>query len=128
MRRFTAALFLLGLAVLVAAIYQQMNLVVTPLAGDAINASAGQQVGAGNIVTAVVLASRGFDTLLELTILFTAATAGGPVLGKPRADVRRDSDAGFMLQAAVAPFFSSLFVLGLSLLFFGSLQALAVSP
>jgi len=82
MRRFTAALFLLGLAVLVAAIYQQMNLVVTPLAGDAINASAGQQVGAGNIVTAVVLAFRGFDTLLELTILFTAATAGGDAGGR----------------------------------------------
>jgi len=98
MRRFTSALFLAGLAVLVAAVYQQMNLAVTPLAGDAINASAGQQVGAGNIVTAVVLAFRGFDTLLELTILFTAATVGGLVLGKPRADAPRDPDAGFILQ------------------------------
>jgi multisubunit Na+/H+ antiporter MnhB subunit len=46
MRRITSALFLAGLVVLMAAIYQPMNLVVTPLAGDAINASAGQQVGA----------------------------------------------------------------------------------
>ena len=121
MRRLTSALFLTGLAVLMAAIYQQMDLVVTPLAGDAINASAAQQVGAGNIVTAVVLAFRGFDTLLELTILFTAATAAGLVLGKPRADAPRDPDAGFILQAGADLFFPLLLVVGLYIILHGHL-------
>jgi len=121
MRRVTSALFLAGLAILVAAIYQHLNLAVTPLAGDAINVSAGQQVGAGNIVTAVVLAFRGFDTLLELTILFTAATAGGLVLGKPRADAPRDPDAGFILQAGADLFFPLLLVVGLYIILHGHL-------
>jgi multicomponent Na+:H+ antiporter subunit B len=121
MRRITSTLFLVGLAVLVAAVYQQMNLLVTPLAGDAINASAGQQVGAGNIVTAVVLAFRGFDTLLELTILFTAATVGGLVLGKPRVDAPRDPDAGFILQAGADLFFPLLLVVGLYIILHGHL-------
>ena len=121
MRRFTSALFLAGLAVLVAAVYQQMNLAVTPLAGDAINAGAVQQVGAGNIVTAVVLAYRGFDTLLELTILFTAATAGGLVLGRPRAGAPRDPDAGFILQAGADLLFPLLLVVGLYIILHGHL-------
>jgi multicomponent Na+:H+ antiporter subunit B len=121
MRRLTSALFLVGLAILVAAVYQQMNLLVTPLAGDAINVSAGQQVGAGNIVTAVVLAFRGFDTLLELTILFTAATAAGLVLGKPRADAPRDPDAGFILQTGADLFFPLLLVVGLYIILHGHL-------
>ena len=121
MRRFTSALFLVGLAVLVAAVYQQMNLTVTPLVGDAINAGAGPQVGAGNIVTAVVLAFRGFDTLLELTILFTAATVGGLVLGKPGPDARRDPDAGFILQAGADLFFPLLLVVGLYIILHGHL-------
>jgi multicomponent Na+:H+ antiporter subunit B len=78
-------------------------------------------VGAGNIVTAVVLAFRGFDTLLELTILFTAATAGGLVLGKPRADAPRDPDAGFILQAGADLFFPLLLVVGLYIILHGHL-------
>jgi multicomponent Na+:H+ antiporter subunit B len=121
MQRLTSALFLLGLAVLLAAVYQQMNLTVTPLAGDAINASAAQQVGAGNIVAAVVLAFRGFDTLLELTILFTAATAAGLVLGRPRAEAARDPDAGFILQAGADLLFPLLLVVGLYIILHGHL-------
>ncbi|MEN8762190.1 MAG: sodium:proton antiporter, partial [Thiogranum sp.] len=84
MRRLSSAVFLLGLGLLIAVIFQTMEFgSVAPIAGQAINAAAAEQVGAANFVTAVVLAYRGFDTLLELTILFTAATAGGLVLGKP---------------------------------------------
>ena len=80
MRRLSSALFVLGLGVLIAAVFQTVELdSVAPIAGQAINAAAADQVGAANFVTAVVLAYRGFDTLLELTILFTAATAGGLV-------------------------------------------------
>jgi multicomponent Na+:H+ antiporter subunit B len=121
MARFTSALFLIGLAVLATAIYQQMNLAVMPLAGDAINASAADQVGAANIVTAVVLAFRGFDTLLELTILFAAATVGGLVLGTPRAGASRDPDAGLVLQAGANLLFPLLLVVGLYIIMHGHL-------
>ena len=100
MRRISSALFLLGLGLLIAMIFQTMEFgSVAPLVGQAINATAAEQVGAANFVTSVVLGYRGFDTLLELTILFTAATAGGLVLGKPRAGAARDPDSGFILRA-----------------------------
>ena len=122
MRRFTSALFLLGLALLMVAIFRNIEFgMAVPLAGQAINAAAPEQVGAANIVTSVVLAYRGFDTLLELTILFTAATAGGLVLGKPRPDAVRDPDAGFILQAGADLFFPLLLVVGLYIILHGHL-------
>jgi len=122
MRRLSSALFLLGLGLLVAAIFQTMKFGnVAPIAGQAINAVAAQQVGAANFVTAVVLGYRGFDTLLELTILFTAATAGGLVLGKPRAGASHDPDSGFILRAGADLFFPLLLVVGLYIILHGHL-------
>jgi multicomponent Na+:H+ antiporter subunit B len=122
MQRLSSALFLLGLGVLIAAILGTMELGnVSPLAGDAINAAAADQVGAANFVTAVVLGYRGFDTLLELTILFTAATAGGLVLGKRRKDARRDPDSGFILRAGADLFFPLLLVVGIYIILHGHL-------
>jgi multicomponent Na+:H+ antiporter subunit B len=122
MQRLSSALFLLGLGVLIAAILGTMQLGnVSPLAGDAINAAAADQVGAANFVTAVVLGYRGFDTLLELTILFTAATAGGLVLGKRRKDARRDPDSGFILRAGADLFFPLLLVVGIYIILHGHL-------
>jgi len=122
MQRFTSALFLLGLGLLIAAIFQHMDFSGTlPIAGDAINAAAAQQTGAANFVTAVVLGYRGFDTLLELTILFTAATAGGLVLGKPRTGAKHDPQAGFILRAGADLFFPLLLVVGLYIIVHGHL-------
>jgi multicomponent Na+:H+ antiporter subunit B len=122
MRRLSSALFLLGLGLLVAAIFQTMEFgSVAPIAGQAINAAAAEQVGAANFVTAVVLGYRGFDTLLELTILFTAATAGGLVLGKPRTGASRDPDSGFILRAGADLFFPLLLVVGLYIILHGHL-------
>jgi multicomponent Na+:H+ antiporter subunit B len=122
MQRLSSALFLLGLGVLIAAILRTMELgSVSPLAGDAINAAAADQVGAANFVTAVVLGYRGFDTLLELTILFTAATAGGLVLGKRKKDARRDPDSGFILRAGADLFFPLLLVVGIYIILHGHL-------
>ena len=122
MRRLSSALFLLGLGLLIAAIFQTMEFgSVAPIAGQAINAVAAEQVGAANFVTSVVLAYRGFDTLLELTILFTAATAGGLVLGKPRAGASRDPDSGFILRAGADLFFPLLLVVGLYIILHGHL-------
>jgi len=122
MRRLSSALFLLGLGLLIAAIFQTMEFgSVAPIAGQAINAVAADQVGAANFVTAVVLGYRGFDTLLELTILFTAATAGGLVLGKPAAGASRDPDSGFILRAGADLFFPLLLVVGLYIILHGHL-------
>jgi multicomponent Na+:H+ antiporter subunit B len=122
MYRFTSALFLLGLGLLIAAIFQQMALPgAAPIVGQAINEAAAQQTGAANFVTAVVLGYRGFDTLMELTILFTAATAGGLVLGKSRTTTRHDPEAGFILRAGADLFFPLLLVVGLYIILHGHL-------
>ena len=121
MAKFTSAILLLGRCSLGFAIYQQMDLLVTPLVGDAINTVSAGQVGAGNIVTSVVLAYRGFDTLLELTILFTAATVGGLVLGKPRDGAKSEPDAGFILQAGADLLFPLLLMVGLYIILHGHL-------
>ena len=122
MRRISSALFLLGLGLLIAAIFKHLHFgAAAMLVGQAIDANAPAQIGAANIVTSVVLGYRGFDTLLELTILFTAATATGLVLGKPKPDSPRDPDAGFILQAGADLFFPLLLVVGLYIIFHGHL-------
>lgn len=122
MRRLTSLLFLLGLLLLMLAIYQQMDFrLVTGNVGQAINAVSAEQVGAANIVTSVVLGYRGFDTLLELTILFAAATAGGLVLGRQKGNGQPDPDGGFILRAAADLFFPLLLVVGLYIILHGHL-------
>jgi multicomponent Na+:H+ antiporter subunit B len=122
MRRFTAALFLLGLGVMIAAIYQHIDFGNTAVnAGQAINAVAAEETGAANFVTSVVLAYRGIDTLLELTILFTAAMIGGMVLGRRRVDAPRDPDAGFILRTGADLLFPLLLVVGLYIILHGHL-------
>jgi len=122
MRRLSSALFLLGLGLLIAAIFKGMEFgTVAPIAGQLINSAAAEQVGAANFVTSVVLGYRGFDTLLELTILFTAATAGGLVLGKRAPNAKRDPDAGFILQAGADLLFPLLVVVGVYIILHGHL-------
>ena len=122
MRRLSSALFLLGLGLLIAAIFKGMEFgTVAPIAGQLINSAAAEQVGAANFVTSVVLGYRGYDTLLELTILFTAATAGALVLGKPSPTAKRDPDAGFILQAGADLLFPLLLVVGFYIILHGHL-------
>jgi multicomponent Na+:H+ antiporter subunit B len=122
MRRLSSALFLLGLGLLIGAIFKEMEFgMVAPIAGQAINAVAAEQTGAANFVTSVVLGYRGYDTLLELTILFTAATAGGLVLGRPSPTAKRDPNAGFILQAGADLFFPLLLVVGFYIILHGHL-------
>lgn len=122
MRRATSAVFLLGLAMLIAAVYQQLSFYGSDInVGQAINGMSANQVGTSNIVTSVVLAYRGLDTLLELTILFTAATAGGMVLGRRKAAVKNDPDAGFVLRAGADLFFPLLLVVGIYIILHGHL-------
>lgn len=122
MRRFTAALFLIGLAVLIAGIYQQMSFYGSNVnVGQAINSMAPNQVGSANLVTSVVLAYRGLDTLVELSILFTAATAAGMLLHRGKPATKTDPDGGFVLRAGADLFFPLLVVVGIYIILHGHL-------
>ncbi len=120
MRRAASWLFLLGLAVLLVAIYRHMG-ANPPNVGQLIDARAPAEVGAANIVTSVVLAYRGLDTLVELSILFTAATAVGLVLGREPGAAPADRDAGFILRGGADLFFPLLLVVGIYIVLHGHL-------
>jgi len=73
---------------------------------------AGPELGAANLVTAILAGYRGFDTLGELSILFAAATAAGLVLGHRRADAPRDPPGGLILTAGATCCFPCFWWLG----------------
>lgn len=88
----SALLLLVGFGLLLTAVLDPIPFGATPMpAGDIILREAAHEIGTANLVTAVVLAYRGFDTLGELTILFVAATAAGLVLGPRREGARLPS-------------------------------------
>jgi multicomponent Na+:H+ antiporter subunit B len=119
-RDFASLLFAIGLAFLLLVIGGQFVFGAAPmLIGQEILKSAPTETGAANIVTSVVLAYRGIDTLGEIAILFTAATAAGLVLGKRRTDARRDPDGGFILVASADLLFPLLLVVGFYIILHG---------
>jgi len=122
MRRAASAVFLVGLAVLIAAVYQQLSFYGSSVnLGQAVNSMAANQVGTANLVTSVVLAYRGLDTLIELSILFAAATAGGMLLGQGKSTAKTGPDAGFILRAGADLFFPLLVVVGIYIILHGHL-------
>ncbi len=122
MRNLASLLFAAGLAFLLLVVATQLGFGEPPMrVGQGILAAAPAQTGAANIVTAVVLGYRGIDTLGELAILFTAATAAGLVLGRRRADAPADPDAGFILRSGADLLFPLLLVVGFYIIFHGHL-------
>lgn len=120
MRSVATVLFLGGLTFLLLVITQSLDFGQPPmLIGQAIQQTAPDQVGAGNLVTAVVLGYRGLDTLGELSILFAAATAGGLVLGVAHTKAKQAS--GFILRAGADLMFPLLLVVGLYIVIHGHL-------
>jgi len=121
MRSLATVLFLGGLVFLLAVLTETLSFGNPPmLVGDAIQRTAVNDVGAANLVTAVVLGYRGLDTLGELSILFAAATAGGLVLGAARAGSRQ-RPGGFILCAGADLLFPLLLVVGLYIVMHGHL-------
>lgn len=121
-REFASFLFTLGLALFLAAVVQSLEFGAAPMvAGQAINERAVAEVGAANLVTSVLLAYRGLDTLGELTILFTASLAAGLVLGHAPARRRETRAAGFVLRTAADLLFPFLLVLGAYIILHGHL-------
>jgi multicomponent Na+:H+ antiporter subunit B len=121
--RVSSLLFTAGLALLLAALVRHLAFAGAPMeVGQAINQVAPGEVGTANVVTSIVLAYRGLDTLGELTILFAAATAAGLVLR------RRDGvhpkpagPAGFILRAGADLLFPFLIVLAAYIILHGHL-------
>jgi multicomponent Na+:H+ antiporter subunit B len=122
MRNLASVLFAGGLAFLLLVIAAQLGFGEPPMrVGQGILAAAPGEVGAANVVTAVLLGYRGFDTLGELSILFAAATAVGLVLGHRRSDAPRDPPGGFILRAGSQLLFPLLLVVGLYVVAHGHL-------
>ena len=122
MRSLTAILFTAGLGFLLLVIASQLDFGQTSmLVGEAYLDVAGGEIGAANIVTSVLLAYRGIDTLGELTILFGASVAAGLVLGHRRSDAPADPDGGFILRAGADLLFPLLLVVGFYIILHGHL-------
>jgi multicomponent Na+:H+ antiporter subunit B len=126
MRNLAAILFTGGLGFFLLVIASQLGFGQPPmLVGQEILDVAPGQVGAANIVTSVLLAYRGVDTLGELSILFAAATAAGLVLGHRRKkappDACSDPGAGFVLRAGADLLFPLLLVVGFYIILHGHL-------
>jgi len=122
LRDFASLLFALGMAFMLLSIAAQFDFAAAPmLIGQGILDAAVNDTGAANIVTSVVLGYRGFDTLGEIAILFTAATAAGLVLGKRRERAKRDPDGGFILKVSSDLLFPLLLVVGFYIILHGHL-------
>ncbi|MHB9004590.1 MAG: hydrogen gas-evolving membrane-bound hydrogenase subunit E [Coriobacteriia bacterium] len=120
--RYGALVFSAGFAFLLFVLFTSQPLgSPAMLAGQAVLDEAASVVGAANIVTAVVLAYRGIDTLGELSILFAAATAVGLVLGRAHAASAPREPGGFILQAGVDLLFPLLLVVGFYIILHGHL-------
>jgi multicomponent Na+:H+ antiporter subunit B len=122
MRSIAAVLFTGGLGFLLLVIASQLGFGEPPMrVGQGILDVAAGEVGAANIVTSVLLAYRGLDTLGELSILFAAATAAGLALGHRRSDAPSDPDGGFILRAGADLLFPLLLVVGFYIILHGHL-------
>lgn len=118
LRQLTSLIFLIGLGLLLGSVIKHLPL-DTGQVGAEILKIAPTEVGTANIVTSIVLAYRGLDTLGELTILFVAATAAGMVLGRGR--INTTHQAGFVLRTASLVLFPFLIVTGSYIIIHGHL-------
>lgn len=117
----TSLIFLIGLSMMLILLMLELPLGKVPMpVGQAVLAEAAETTGAANMVTSVVLAYRGMDTLGELTILFIAATAVGLVLGKSSKKATM-KPGGFVLTTAVNLLYPFLLVLGAYIIVHGHL-------
>jgi multicomponent Na+:H+ antiporter subunit B len=80
------------------------------------------ETGAANIVTSVVVAYRGFDTLGEVTVLFIAAVAVGAVLFAPEARGGEEKQqASLVVRAGSRVLFPFIILLGAYIFLHGHL-------
>lgn len=126
MRNLASLVFAVGLAFLLLVLAAQLGFGEPQMrVGGEILANAADEIGAQNIVAAVIFGYRGIDTMGELSILFAAATTAGLVLGARRrkvdAPVRKDPDGCFILRTGADLLFPLLLVVGLYIIAHGHL-------
>ncbi len=122
MRKAASLLFAGGLAFLLGVLAQKLPFGDTPMVlGKQVLEKGAEQTGTANLVTSVVVGYRAYDTLGELSILFTAALALGLVLGKRNAGALRDPDAGLVLRASADLLLPLLLVVGFYIILHGHL-------
>ena len=118
MHKLASLLFAVGLAALLMALAAHLPLGATPMAiGQASLDRGPGEIGSANIVTSVVLAYRGIDTLGELAILFAAASIAGMVLSPAirsghNAETKPRAPAGLVLRAGSDLLFPLLLTVG----------------
>lgn len=118
----TSLLFAGGLAFLLLALTITFDFGAAPMViGHQILQQAAEQTGSANIVTSVVLAYRGIDTLGEIAILFAAASGVGLVLGKRSSKAKRDAKGGFILLQSADMLFPLLLMVGFYIILHGHL-------
>ncbi len=123
LREISSLLFIIGLGLLLSAVLKILvyDNTLTGEVGTTLLKIAPSEVGTANIVTSVLLAYRGLDTLGELTVLFVAATAAGLVLGQRRSEESFEPEAGFILKTAADLLFPFLIILGIYIILHGHL-------
>jgi len=133
MTKYASLLFICGLAFLLAIITMQLPLGHAPtIVGNGILSNSANEVGAANVVTSVVLAYRGLDTLGELAILFTSATIVGLILSTDKSTVpltkstnsqlqQKEVNPTFIVVHALDLLYPLLLVVGFYIIFHGHL-------
>ncbi len=127
MHKLASLLFAVGLAALLMALAAHLPLGATPMTiGHASLDRGPGEIGSANIVTSVVLAYRGIDTLGELAILFAAASIAGMVLSPAirsghNADTKPRTPAGLVLRAGSDLLFPLLLTVGFYIVAHGHL-------
>jgi len=122
MRNLVSLLFAAGIAVFLLGILVTLGFGQPPmLVGSEVLQRAPAEVGTANIVTSVVLAYRGIDTLGELSILFAAATAIGLALGHKSCDRLEAPETGAILVSGSDLLFPLLLLTGAYVLAHGHL-------
>lgn len=130
MRNLASLLFAVGLAFLLLVLAAQLDFgdPVMRVGGEMLN-RAPDEIGAQNIVAAVIFGYRGIDTMGELSILFAAATTAGLVLigkrggrrGTAATPAPKDPDGCFILRTGADLLFPLLLVVGLYIIAHGHL-------
>ncbi len=82
-----------------------------------------EDVGSANIVTAIVVGYRGFDTLGEVTVLFVSALGVALVLGSSKKQARMDLKfkPNFMLRIGSKVLFGIILMTSIYIIFHGHL-------
>ncbi len=80
-----------------------------------------KDTGSQNVVTAIVVEYRGFDTLGEVTVLFTAATGVALLLGEYRRKMEKMVEPNFITKVASVGILPFIVVVGVYIFIHGHL-------